>query len=311
MMTSVLRTLLSSPARRSYSSQAGLNVAALDRWINTEKSLTISDTLRTEHLSNLYITLPTRDGTARPPDMPVEGAPLGYGHHLVFFHPRNPERSLRADGSDADFCPPEPWTRRMWAGGRMEWKRPLRIGEKANAVSTISQIDKKGFEKDSPLVFVRQKIEYKREGSEDICVEEERSHVYLAAPGNKRRVREVKDLPRPDFAFEFTPSPTTLFRFSALTFNGHYIHLDKEYAQKSEGYPERLVHGPLTALMLLESAAFHNQDAAFKLFDYRAVNPIPVNRAIRLCGARQTDTIQVWAEDAETKVVGMTGKIAL
>ncbi|KAI0670334.1 hypothetical protein C8Q78DRAFT_1079309 [Trametes maxima] len=290
--------------RRHYSSPSPspppppLDVAALDRWISADKQLTLHDTIRPEHLADLYITLPTRDGSTRAFAPPQEGAPLSYGHHLAFFHPRNPESALRSDGTDTDFCPPEPFTRRMWAGGRMEWKRPLCVGDEATAQATIGAVTKKGFEKATPMVFVSQKIQYRERKSGAVCIEEERAHVYLAGSGNKRVMKEVKDLPVPDFAFEYLPSPTTLFRFSALTFNGHYIHLDKDYAQKSEGYPERLVHGPLTALMLLDVVALRFPRSPFEVFEYRAVNPIVVNRPVKIYGA-QTDkqTVTVWAEE--------------
>ncbi|KAI9064490.1 hypothetical protein FKP32DRAFT_1666199 [Trametes sanguinea] len=310
------------PARRHYSSpslsssgQPSIDDAALDRWIHADKQLTLHDTIRPEHLADLYITLPTRDGTATangPFAPPQEGSPLGYGHHLVFFHPRNPERALRSDGTDTDFCPPEPFVRRMWAGGRMEWKRPLCVGDKATARATIGAVTKKGFEKGTPMVFVAQKIEYGKRDSGEVCIEEERSHVHLAVAGNKRGVKQVTDLPVPEFTFEYLPTPTTLFRFSALTFNGHYIHLDREYAQNSEGYPERLVHGPLTALMLLDVTALHAPGIPFKSFEYRAVNPIVVNRPVRICGAREdNETMFVWAEETSSGIVGMTGRITL
>ena len=174
------------------------NVEALDQWIASEKKLNFVDTLRPEHLADLYVTLPTRDGSRQPYAPPQSGAPLGYGHHLVFFHPRNPERALRSDGTDVDFCPPEPFTRRMWAGGRMVWKRPLCIGDRAAAISTISAVDKKGFETGTPMVFVKQKIEYRGVGIDEVCVEEERSHVYLATPGNRRGAKEGEGDPTAD-----------------------------------------------------------------------------------------------------------------
>ncbi|KZT09494.1 uncharacterized protein LAESUDRAFT_722455 [Laetiporus sulphureus 93-53] len=305
----VFRTV---PPRRSLSAISGEHIAALDRWIYSEKRLIQSDSLRPEHLSDLFVTLPTRNGTARPPEEPDIGAPLGYGHHLVFFHPRNPERALRADGTDQDFCPPEPFTRRMWAGGRMVWKDPLLIGENATATSTIESVEKRGFKNGSPMVFVTQNIAYRKQGTSEIAIEEERSHVYLAAPGNRRGVKEAKGLPiTADYRLEYLPSATMLFRFSALTFNGHRIHLDRDFAQLSEGYPERLVHGPLTALMLLEGFAMHSSGAPFKSFVYRAINPMMVNRHVAICGAvkKAENVVQVWAEDVETKVVGMVGTV--
>ena len=123
---------------------------ALDEWISSKKKLVIHDTLRPEHLSDLYVTLPTRDGSHRPVRYPEEGDRLQPGHHLVFFHPRNPESVLRVDGTDADFCPPEPFTRRMWAGGVMKWKKPLTLGTKVTSTSVIDSVEKKGFGKGKP-----------------------------------------------------------------------------------------------------------------------------------------------------------------
>jgi len=101
---------------------------------------------------------------------------------------------LRSDGTDADFCPPEPFTRRMWAGGKIEWYKPLLVGSRATAASTIRSVDKKGFEKESPKVFVKQNIQYLDEDRQ-LCVDEERSHVYLSSPGNARGVKEASNQP--------------------------------------------------------------------------------------------------------------------
>lgn len=291
-----------------------LSTSSLDAWIASPKSLVLTDTFHSNHLSDLYITLPTRDGThGRPFASPVEGTPLGYGHHLAFFHPRNPEASLRTDGTDADFCPPEPFTRRMWAGGTMTWnkERALKVGEKATAVSTVAKVEKKGFEVGKPMIFVKQRIEVTVDGQSQPGMVEERAHVYQApvASVGSRVPREVKDLPKSEFSLSYTPTLTTLFRFSALTFNGHHIHLDKDYAQKVERYPERLVHGPLTALLLLESLIYHRPRAQLHTFSYRAHNPIFVNCAATIHGAIVAkDKAELWCENDEG-VVGMTGVI--
>ncbi|EPQ58273.1 Thioesterase/thiol ester dehydrase-isomerase [Gloeophyllum trabeum ATCC 11539] len=292
-----------------------LHIAAdkIQQWAQSvsSKQLTVSQTLSSDHISDLYVTLPTRDGTASPRQLPGDGQNLGYGHHLVFFHARNPERDLRWDGTDADFCPPEPYTRRMWAGGRMVWKKPLVIGQKAVSTSTVGSVEHKGLEKGSPMVFVRQKIAIQQAGSDEVCIEEERTHVYLPTTTGKRasRPKLAEKLPPSSFSFTYTPSPTTLFRFSALTFNGHYIHLDKDYAQQREGYPERLVHGPLTALMMLETATMYKQGAQFLDFEYRAVSPLVVGQPITLQVAENGNTtMRLWAEGADG-VVGMTGTL--
>ncbi|KAH8107132.1 hypothetical protein BXZ70DRAFT_1004008 [Cristinia sonorae] len=297
--------------RRNHSTLSPSTLASLDAWIASDKKLVTHDTIRVEHLSDLYITLPTRDGSMHAPyATPKVSEPLGFGHHLVFFHPRNPERILRSDGTDADFCPPEPFTRRMWAGGKIKWHKPLLVGSSATAISAIRSVVKKGIDTDVPKVFVQQNIQYS-DVDGTICIEEERSHVYLSSPRNSRQIRDVPNQPVPDFSLQFRPTPTTLFRFSALTFNGHYIHLDKEYAQKSEGYPERLVHGPLTALMFLESVVSHVKGCKLHSFEYRAQNPLVVNRSIQICGAWEDGrTVELWAKD-EKGVVGMTGKVVV
>lgn len=192
-----LRHIASQVHRRHSSTVSPSALAALDTWIASNKKLVIHDTLRAEHLSSLYATLPTRDGSRKSYVPPRDGDHLGYGHHLVFFHPRNPESALRSDGTDADFCPPEPFTRRMWAGGKIEWHKPLLIGSGATSVSTIRSIDKKGFEKASPKVFVKQHIQFSNTEGE-VCVEEERSHVYLSTPGNARTVRPGEARPSRD-----------------------------------------------------------------------------------------------------------------
>ncbi|KAL4067963.1 hypothetical protein J3A83DRAFT_4097193 [Scleroderma citrinum] len=310
------------PSKHHFRSVGTLNIAALDRWISDHKSLTLSDTFTPTHLADLYVTLPTRDGThgLRPYEPPEEGTPLAYGHHLAFFHPRNPETALCPDGTDGEFCPPEPFTRRMWAGGTMQWNTNpaciLRVGEKARAVSNVASVEKKGFGPDDeganakPMVFVTQRVEITPEGRSRPSVIEERSHVYLASSGGKRTVRQVHGQPKPDFSFSYKPSLITLFRFSALTFNGHHIHLDKDYAQNTEGYPERLVHGPLTALMLLEVLLFHCPGLQLHAFNYRARNPVIVNRTCTIHGSFTGENqADVWCEDA-AGVVGMTGNIS-
>ncbi|KAF8121958.1 hypothetical protein EV363DRAFT_1588271 [Boletus edulis] len=301
-------------ARRPFSSDI---CSALDAWIAQPKSLVLTDTLTPTHLADLYITLPTRDGS-RPGHTyqpPTDGAPLGYGHHLAFFHPRHPESELRPDGTDADFCPPVPFTRRMWASGTMRWNNKpgsaLRVGDEARAVSTITSVEKKGFDTANahPMVFVKQMISITAQGRHEPSVVEERSHVYLASGGNRRDARQVTGLPRPDFAFTYKPSLTTLFRFSALTFNGHHIHLDKDYAQHSEGYLERLVHGPLTALMLLEVLQFYKPGLQVHTFKYRARNPVIVNRNSTIYGALTGENkADMWCAD-DDGVVGMTGSV--
>ncbi|KAF9013857.1 hypothetical protein BDQ17DRAFT_1230949 [Cyathus striatus] len=301
--------------RALLSTQSDLNIEALDKWISSPPQATLDDTFTFEHLSDLYITLPTRDGTRKPYETPHHSQRLPYGHHLAFFHARQPESRLREDGTDEDISPPKPFLRRMWAGGSITWdnSNPLLIGHKAKAFSNVASAQKKGFEKGRPMVFITQRIELTVGGKSKPSVTEERAHVYFPENTEKKHgVREVKDLPSSaDFTFRYTPTPVTLFRYSALMFNAHHIHLDPVYTQNKEGYAERLVHGPLTALMLLENVTFNNSDAQLKRFEYRATNPLIVNRELTLNGTwTSNNTATLWCVDQEG-VVGMTGLVQL
>lgn len=247
--------LLSSARRRFLSTES---VTALLGWKDEPREPIVrTETLHREQLESLFATLPTRDGP-HPITPPENGAPLPYGHQLVFFNPRTPERALRADRTDPEFCPPAPFTRRMWAGGEMRWHGGggLRVGGRAAAVARVADVRVRGLEGGRPMVFVDQEIAYAVPAA-NAALTERRTHVYLPAHAERRGVRPgescvsfvcgvgvlwlcfraVEGLPEPAFVFEYLPTPTTLFRFSALTFNAHLIHLDKHYATELEGYP--------------------------------------------------------------------------
>lgn len=189
---------LSLLRKRFYSSPAILtpvNLKALDEYIASPKKLVLEDTFNVERLSDLFITLPTRDGTRRPYTPPRVGASVGAGWHLAFFHARTPESLLSPDGTDGavEFGPPEPFTRRMWASGRISWnvKHPLLVGEKAVSTSTFGSVEKKSFDTANPMVFVTQKIDIRMVGNTHSSITEERSHVYVAesvSPSNVPRV---------------------------------------------------------------------------------------------------------------------------
>lgn len=156
---------------------------ALEKWIASPPTHTIIDSLNTEHLLDMYITLPTRDGTMRPYVAPEVGDVLPFGHHLGFFHARRPEKYLRADGTDEDISPPTPFTKRMWAGGNITWNNdsPLLVGKNTYGASSVAKSEKKGFDKGKPMLFITQRIKFSQEESLAPSVVEERRHVYFHA----------------------------------------------------------------------------------------------------------------------------------
>ncbi|KAF8201468.1 hypothetical protein BJ912DRAFT_502446 [Pholiota molesta] len=143
-------------------SSTGSKEDDLEHWIASPPTHTLVDSLDTEHLSDMYITLPTRDGTRRPYEAPEMGAHLPFGHHLGFFHARRAEAHLREDGTDEDISPPAPFTKRMWAGGNITWNNdnPLLVGKQTSGISTVAKCEKKGFDKGKPMLFITQRIEF-------------------------------------------------------------------------------------------------------------------------------------------------------
>lgn len=232
--------------------------SATESWASDlqKKSLILDDQFNHAHLEQLYATLPTRRGRDLSRS-PTRKATLPYGFHLAFFGGSKPEADLRPDGTDPEFSPPAPFARRVWAGGRMEWPDVGNgaVRKDASATVEVTDVRLRGFETDNPIVFVDQRWNV-RYTVYDECslVTETRTHAYLpqgttqrpvkqgmvtlglpARPHSYPFIRAVANLPaQVDFSFSYTPTPTTLFRFSALTFNGHYIHLNRHYAKKEK-----------------------------------------------------------------------------
>ncbi|KIJ54965.1 hypothetical protein M422DRAFT_200937 [Sphaerobolus stellatus SS14] len=287
---------------------------------------TLFDHLNPSQVKALALTLPTLDGSNVLPEHRhfdyKKGSLLAPGHLLAFCNPSVPERELDTDGTTRVLPPPDPFVRRMWASGSFEFRKPLYVGDDIRADIRITKIEPKRLDTQppvNPMIIVEQTIatfpadapENKATRIEDAHTIETRAHVYMPLT-NERRVRPVRGLPHYDFSFSYTPTDTTLFRFSALTFNAHRIHLDKEYSRNVEDLPERLVHGPMTAMMLLEVAeSYKPKDLQISKFTYRATNQLYVNDQITIHGAYVgNNEMTLWAE-SDNGVVGMVGDISL
>jgi 3-methylfumaryl-CoA hydratase len=170
-----------------------------------------------------------------------------------FFLPRVCQSQLDVDGHPqrGGFMPPIELARRMFAGARMRFFRPLIIGESATRTSIIRDVtEKEG--RSGKLAFVT--IGHTIRQNSEICLEEEQDIVYReqGAPIEAPKRAELPPVPEECWTRLVVPQPTLLFRFSALTFNAHRIHYDRNYATVVEGYPGLVVHGPLTAVLLME-----------------------------------------------------------
>ncbi|MCW8970411.1 MAG: MaoC family dehydratase N-terminal domain-containing protein [Rhodospirillales bacterium] len=243
---------------------------------------------------------------------PVDGTPVPPPWHWLYFLETEPQHSLDADGHAArgGFLPPVTLPRRMWAGGRMEFAAPLRVGAMARKVSTIKDVTvKEG--RSGLLVFVV--VRHEIFVDEGLSVAEEHDIVYREAP--RPDAPQVADRPAPPdgvWRRDITADPVLLFRYSALTFNGHRIHYDRGYCRDHEGYPGVVVHGPLTATLLLDLCRRKAPDAAITGFDYRAVKPLFDTAPFRVEGVLDADgaSARVWASDAGG-ALAMEGKVML
>ncbi|KAG1153040.1 hypothetical protein G6F37_000073 [Rhizopus arrhizus] len=241
---------------------------------------------------------------------PSQGTELPPAWHLAYFPPRLPEKELSKDGYDTDWSPPEPYTRRMWAGGKLEWDvhNPLRVGDQVRMEACLRDVDIK---EEGEAAFVW--ADYKFHNKYGLALKESRCWVYTN--GYQKRKKEVSKitqnkssshevLSNPEFTFNVTPSPITLFRFSALTFNAHLIHYDHTYATEVEKQKGCLTHGPLSLIYMVnqldqylatkdvDQSAGGNKPISRKIksIEYRCLNPLPVNEPITVCGRWKTDS---------------------
>lgn len=196
------------------------------------------------------------------------------------------------------FLPPVPLPRRMWAGSRLTFDRPILVG---NEISRISQILDVGAKdgRSGQLVFVR--VLHQIEDREGSLLAEEQDIVYREPPPPTDPGREPVVAPQEyTWRREIAPNPVLLFRYSAVTFNGHRIHYDRPYAVNEEGYPALVVHGPLTATLLVDLVRRNLPQASISGFSFRAIGPLFDHEPFHVCALHQPDSnqIKVWAENA-------------
>ncbi len=231
----------------------------------------------------------------------VPGTPLPPLWHWLYFLPLHRASELGPDGHAklGGFLPPVPLPRRMWAGSRFEFIAPLRVGDAAERVSTIEAVTlKQG--RSGPLVFVTVCHELFANAATTPALREWHDIVYRAAkrPGDAEPSPQAAPA-RADASCEWRPDDVLLFRYSALTFNGHRIHYDRRYVTEVEGYPGLVVHGPLIATLLLELLAREWPQAQVSRFAFKALRPTFDGRPMRVSGRREGDGVHLWAQDHE------------
>ncbi|WP_137920901.1 MaoC family dehydratase N-terminal domain-containing protein [Hydrogenophaga sp. 2FB] len=221
--------------------------------------------------------------------------------HWLYFLPRAAQSDLGDDGHPrlGGFLPPVPLPRRMWAGGRLEWHAPLRVGDAVRRTSRIASVAHKAG-RSGDLVFVTVRHEVSRDGA--VALTEEHDIVYRAAAQPSDPVPAPQPAPTDAvWSRDIQPDPVLLFRYSALTFNGHRIHYDRSYVTGVEGYSGLVVHGPLIATLLSELAVQQRPDAHVRRFAFKALRPTLDTHPFRVCGKPSADGqgAQLWAQDHE------------
>ena len=191
--------------------------------------------------------------------------------------------------------PPVPLSRRMWAGSRLSFLSSLRIGDPIRRVSTIADIrHKTGSAGD--LVFVT--VLHQTYSGERLAVTEEQDLVYREPNAPGAALPPTQSAPaEAQWSRVIIPDTVLLFRYSALTFNSHRIHYDREYARTEEGYPGLVVHGPLTATLLLDLVRREVPGAELLEFKFRALRPLFDGADCQLRGRCDGKKVQLWALD--------------
>lgn len=232
----------------------------------------------------------------------TNGSPLPPLWHWFYFLPTVPQSSLDADGHPkrGGFMPPIALPRRMFAGARTHFIKPLTIGKAATRHGTIRDVKLKSG-KSGSLAFVTVGYVFRQEG--EVCIEEEQDIVYRE-PGKAVAAPVAVPFPSVDpgvWERSVTPDARLLFRFSALTFNAHRIHYDRPYARDEEGYPGLVVHGPLTAILLADLVRRHSP-RPIRNFEFRGRGPLFDLAPFRLIGRTAGEAIALEAQGPDGQV---------
>jgi 3-methylfumaryl-CoA hydratase len=260
----------------------------LKGWIGRERSVTDVITPRLAASLNAVLDL----------DTPVEaGLPATAGIHWCLAPDIVPMRGIGPDGHPlrGGFLPPVPFPRRMWAGGELTYSGDFRIGDEVVRRSIIDNVELKSG-RSGDLIFVTLLHLYST--PRGLAVEERQDIVYRrlesapAATEQKPASAEIADHSR-----IVNADPVLLFRYSAITFNGHRIHYDQPYVTGEEGYPGLVFHGPLQATLLLNLATDLQSGAIPRHFRFRSVRPLFAGGDISINSRTEDRERMLWIGD--------------
>jgi 3-methylfumaryl-CoA hydratase len=242
-------------------------------------------------------TVQAMAATLDRPAAPQPGKALPPGWQWLFFNPAVARSGLGPDGHPkrGGFLPPIELPRRMWAGSRLNYFGDVTVDTEATRASRIAKVENKVGKRGS-LWFVT--VEHTTTSLGKTCIVEEQDIVYREAtpPGAAAAAKPERYDGEAQWGREVLPDTTLLFRYSALTFNGHRIHYDQDYARDQEGYQGLVVHGPLTATLLQQLALEKGGGRKLARFEFRGVSPLIAGRAFRIEGREaEAGTLALWA----------------
>jgi 3-methylfumaryl-CoA hydratase len=249
------------------------------------------------------------------PDEVTEGQPLLPSAYWLYFLPFVRHSEIDTDGHPrrGGFLPPVDLPRRMWAGGSLEIGEPARIGETIEKRSTILDIKEKDG-RSGRLTFVT--VGHKISGPRGVALRERQDIVYREPPrdGAEGSASAKEVVPAFEHSRRVEPDPVLLFRYSALTFNGHRIHYDRDYAIQQEGYRDLVVHGPLIATLLAELARTIAGKRRLSGFTWRGKRPsfcsAPLTLGANCDGPDGLDLLAVGPDGVTMEAKAMIGGAA-
>ncbi len=247
-------------------------------------------TLSRQHIAPLLVE---RIAATFGQPCPAPGQALPPLWHWAFFQPAEAPEALGDDGHPArgGFLPPAAGRNRMWAGSRLAFDHPLIIDAPAEREAEITHIEEKQG-RSGALLFVTVRHVYRQHGR--VAFSEEQDIVYRTPGGPVTHIDEP--LPHADWAETIVPSPVSLFRYSAVTFNGHRIHYDWPYATETEGYSGLVVHGPLIATHVLDAFKRARPEATIRSFRFRGRRPLIAPTPFQVAGRiERAGQASVWA----------------
>jgi 3-methylfumaryl-CoA hydratase len=270
-----------------------LDLDHLRQWIG--RSTEASDIVTAQLVKGLRATLFQEVGE------PKTGDAAPFTVHWCLAQPVFPMSMLGPDGhpTRGGFLPPVPLPRRMWAGGELEFLDPLRVGDEAKRTSRISDIAVKTGSTGT-LCFVS--VEHLVTTPRGIAIRERQDIVYRDMDGAPVGTPKAPPPPPPPTAKHreaHLADPVLLFRYSALTFNGHRIHYDRDYVTKVEGYPGLIFHGPLQAAFIVELAAKLHGGTPPKKFSYRGVQPLFEGSEFSVNANDNGGSMELWTANSE------------